>query len=255
LFLASFSQNPNAQTVQLACVGNAGSYRSDAIVGGEIVSLFGEGLGPSVGMQPQVSTETGFPKQLADVQVTFNGTPGPLLYVQDTQINAIAPWSLQTGQTVQICVVYQSATTNCLSRTVAKAHPGVFTVDGYYAAALNQDGTVNSAANPAQLDSVVSIFATGLGALDPQPQDGVVVGLPWPTETLPIGIFWNAPTVTFGLMPTPLAIPYAGPAPYEVAGVSQINFVVGGYSFWLTAGGDGSGGGPSSNEFQVYVAQ
>jgi uncharacterized protein (TIGR03437 family) len=255
LFLANFSPNPNAQIVKLACMGNAGSYRSDAIVGGEIVSLFGEGLGPAVGAQPQVSTETGFPKQLAGVQVTFNGTPGPLLYVQEAQINAIAPWSLQTGQTVQICVVYQSATTNCLSRTVAKAHPGVLTVDGYYAAALNQDGTVNSAANPAQSGSVVSIFATGLGALDPQPQDGAVVGLPLPTETLPIGIFWNAPTVTFGLMPTPVAIPYAGPAPYEVAGVSQINFVVGGFLFWLTAGGDGSGGGPSSNGFQVYVAQ
>lgn len=255
LFLASFSQNPNAQTVQLACVGSAGSYRSDAVVGGEIVSLFGEGIGPSVGTQPQVSIETGFPKQLADVQVTFNGTPGPLLYVQDSQINAIAPWSLKTGQTVQICVVYQSAMTNCLSRTVAKAHPGAFTVDGYYAAAVNQDGTVNSAANPAQLGSVVSIFATGLGPLYPQPQDGAVVGFPLPTETLPIGIFGNVPTATFGLMPQPLAIQYAGPAPYQVAGVSQINFVVGGYSFWLTAGGDGDGGGPSSAEFQVYVAQ
>jgi uncharacterized protein (TIGR03437 family) len=175
--------------------------------------------------------------------------------VQDSQINAIAPWSLKTGQTVQICVVYQSAMTNCLSRTVAKAHPGAFTVDGYYAAAVNQDGTVNSAANPAQLGSVVSIFATGLGPLYPQPQDGAVVGFPLPTETLPIGIFGNVPTATFGLMPQPLAIQYAGPAPYQVAGVSQINFVVGGYSFWLTAGGDGDGGGPSSAEFQVYVAQ
>jgi len=255
LFLASFSQNPNAQTVQLACVGNAGSYTSDAVVGGEIVSLFGEGLGPSVGTQPQVSTETGFPKQLADVQVTFNGTPGSLLYVQDGQINAIAPWSLQTGQTVQICVVYQSATTNCLSRTVAKAHPGVFTVDGYHAAAINQDGTLNSAANPAQFGSVVSIFATGLGALDPQPQDGAIVGLPLPTETMPIGTFCNVPTFNSGGMPQALAIQYAGPAPYQVAGVSQINFVAAGSGFWLTAGGDGYGGGPSSAEFQVYVAQ
>jgi uncharacterized protein (TIGR03437 family) len=265
LFLASFSQNPNAQTVQLACVGNAGSYDSSAIVGGEIVSLFGEGLGPSVGTQSQVSSETGFPKQLANVEVTFNGTPGPLLYVQDGQINAIAPWSLQTGQTVQICVVYQSVTTNCLSRNAAESHPGVFTVDGYNAAAINQDGTLNSPATPAQVGSIVSIFATGLGALDPQPRDGAIVVPPLPSESLPIRMYWLSPTGFIGSIPVGLEINYAGPAPYEVAGVSQINFVVQDtvqngveYGLFLSSGGTGYGGfggGPQSPVFQVYVAQ
>jgi uncharacterized protein (TIGR03437 family) len=264
LFLSSFSQNSHVQGVQLACVGNAGSYDSAAIAGGEIVSLFGQGLGPAAGTQPQVNAGTGFPKQLANVQVTFNGIPGPLLYVQDGQINAIAPWSLQTGQTVQICAVYQSATTNCLSRSVAEAHPGVFTLDGH-AVAINQDGTLNSAANPAQVGSIVSIFATGLGALDPLPQDGAIAGLPLPTETLPIRMFWLSPTGFIGSIPVGIEIKYAGPAPYEVAGVSQINFVVQDtfrngveYGLFLSAGGtgyDGFGGGPESSGFQVYVAQ
>jgi hypothetical protein len=104
----NFAQNANAPVVQLACVSNAGSYDGAAISDGELVSLFGQELGPAEGTQPQVTLESGFPNQLAGVQVTFNSTPGPLLYVQDGQLNAIALWALQnqTGQTVNVCVVY-----------------------------------------------------------------------------------------------------------------------------------------------------
>jgi len=91
--------------VSLACEGNSASYASAAVSPGEIVSLFGNGLGPAVGAQPQVYPQSGFPENLDGVQVTFNGIPAPLLYVQDAQINAIAPWSLQSGDTAQICVV------------------------------------------------------------------------------------------------------------------------------------------------------
>jgi uncharacterized protein (TIGR03437 family) len=38
---------------------------------------------------------------------------------------------------------------------------GLFTTDGSHAAALNQDGTVNSATNPATAGSVISVFGTG----------------------------------------------------------------------------------------------
>ncbi len=116
LALIQFSPNPNAQTVQLACVGNAANYDSTAISGGELVSLFGQGLGPAAGAQPTVTMQTGFPSELAGVQVTFNGTSGPLVYAQDGQINAIAPWSLTSGQKVDVCVNYNGATTNCITR-------------------------------------------------------------------------------------------------------------------------------------------
>jgi hypothetical protein len=86
LFLTSFSQDAIAQVVQLACIGNAASYDSTGIAGGEMVSLFGQGLGPANGAQPQVDAHTGFPKQLDGVAVTFDGTPGPLLYAQDGQV-------------------------------------------------------------------------------------------------------------------------------------------------------------------------
>jgi len=59
-----------------------------AISPGQIMSLFGGGLGPATGTGPPVTIKSGFPTQLANVEVTFNGIPGALLYVQDSQINA-----------------------------------------------------------------------------------------------------------------------------------------------------------------------
>jgi uncharacterized protein (TIGR03437 family) len=254
LFLTSLSQNLRVATPPLACVGNAASYDSTGIAGGEIVSLFGQRMGPATGVEPQVSAQTGFPMQLADVQVTFNDIPGPLLYVQDGQINAIAPWALQASQTVRICVVYNSSATNCLTRPVVAADPGVFTVDGYDAAALNQDGTLNSSSNPAKVGSIVTIFATGLGPISPSQPDGGVVVPPLPANVLAAQLFWYQSAWPIGLIPMYLTVKYAGPAPYEVAGVSQINFAAdftnGTYvPLYLVAGGQTSAG------FQVYVAQ
>ncbi len=257
LFLARYSANAKPQPVELACIGNAGSYDSTGIAGGEIVSLFGEGIGPAAGAQPQVDLQTGFPKQLANVTVTFNGTPGPLLYVQDNQINAIAPWSLPSGQTVQICVVYNGNTTNCLTRPILVAHPGVFTVDGSYAAALNQDGTLNTAANPAPVGSTVSVFATGLGAITPPEADGAIIGSPLPADVLPAEVYWQSGSL-IGLVSFPLDVTYAGPAPFEVAGVTQVNFVVGGNVLYLGVGTPIPAmlNAPYySRGFQVYVAQ
>ena len=263
-FLARYSAGAKTQPVELACIGNAGSYDSTGIAGGEIVSLFGEGIGPAAGTQPQVDLRTGFPKQLANVVVTFNGAPGPLLYVQYNQINAIAPWSLPSGQTVEICVEYSGKPTNCLTRPVVDYHPGVFTVDGTYAAAFNQDGTLNTAANPAPAGSTVSIFATGLGAITPPKADGAIFGTPLPADVLPAQVYWLQSDFFIGLIVFPLDVTYAGPAPFEVAGASQIDFVVqaapfeGSNVLYLAVGPPSVGAliePGASRGFQVYVTQ
>jgi uncharacterized protein (TIGR03437 family) len=115
---------------------------------------------------------------MANVQVTLNGTPAPLLWVQDAQINLVAPWSLTPGQNAQVCVFYNDVNTNCLSLPVVQATPAVFMVDAQYAAAQNQDGTYNSADNPAAPGSIVTVYATGLGPITPAQPDGSLIGLP-----------------------------------------------------------------------------
>ena len=148
-----------------------------------MVSLFGNGLGPQQGIQTQATVQSPFPTQAGNVEVTFDGKPAPLIWVQDAQINAVAPWSLTPGQTTQVCVSYQNVKTNCLTVPVAQTSPGVFTIDGVHAAALNQDGTINSADHPAPVGSIISVLATGLGPIDPAQGDGTLVGFPLPTNT------------------------------------------------------------------------
>ena len=264
VFVTSLTENPNAGIVQLACVANAASYDSAGISGGEIVSLFGQSLGPITGTQPK-SAYDGTPEQLAGVQVTFNGIASPLLYVQNGQINAISPWALEAGTNVNVCVVYDGAATNCITRPGLSVHPGVFMLNADYAAALNQDGSFNSASNPAPVGSIVSVFATGLGPINPSQPDGSFIGVPLPVDSLPAYVYWFEDTGFIGTIAVSTPVIYAGPAPYEVAGVSQINFVaadttqqnVGQAPFVLQAGGSPPIGvlvEGGSNAFLVYVA-
>jgi uncharacterized protein (TIGR03437 family) len=153
-----------------------------------------------------------------------------------------------------VCVAYNGVKTNCLSWPVVQSAPAVFTVDGVYAAALNQDGSINTADNPAAPGSIVSIFATGLGAISPAQADGSLVGLPLPNNVLPVGVEAQWATgVPFHPGIASFDVTYAGPAPFLVAGVSQINFKIVQYPtnlgqiFLVEPSGLGQG-------FQVYLA-
>jgi hypothetical protein len=77
------------------------------------------------------------------------------------------------------------------------------------------------------------------------------VGFPLPTNTAQVAV--QAIAVIFGFFGggqtiiTPFVVTYAGPAPYLVAGTSQINFQVVEYAGTIYVG--------SGNGFQIYVAQ
>jgi uncharacterized protein (TIGR03437 family) len=223
--LSSTASNSPAPTYPLACAGNAASLAIGSISPGELITLFGSGLGPQQGVQAHVAPPNLYPTRMSNVQVTVDGTAAPLLWVQDAQINLVAPWALTPGQNAQVCVSYNDVNTNCLTLPVVQATPAVFMVDARYAAALNQDGTYNSADNPAAPGSIVSVFATGLGPITPSQPDGSVIGLPLPVNTLTFGV---EAVEDFGPsgpeIDLPFDVQYAGPAPTLVAGVSQINF-------------------------------
>jgi len=225
-FLLHLSPNSNAQVLPLTCMVNGASLAAGPIAPGEIVTLFGAGLGPQIGVQTQATVQSPFPTQAAGVQVTFDGTPAPLLWVQDTQINVVAPWRLTPGQNTKVCASYNSVSTNCLTSPVVESSPAVFTSDGVNALAMNQDGSMNSVSNPAPAGSIVTIWATGLGAIAPVPEDGALVQLPLPQNVLAVSVegSWCFP-FTCSSFPT-YEVTYAGPAPYLVAGASQINLKV-----------------------------
>lgn len=263
--LLRLSPNSSAPTVALVCIGNPSTYNVEPVAPGEIVTLFGTGIGPENGIATEATIESPYPTQAGNVELTFDGIPAPLLWVQGTQINAVVPWSV-AGPITKICVTYDNAQTNCLSWGVVTAAPTVFTGDGGYAAALNQDGTVNSATNPAPLNSIVSIFATGLGPINPPQADGSLVVSPLPVNVLPVKL--DVAFLTPGAPPfggfsccsvETYDPAYAGPAPFLVAGFSQINLntseLAGAYQIYLTMPTVQTTSGPaSSNNFWVYVA-
>ena len=144
--------------------------------------------------------------------------PAPLLYVAGDQINTVVPYGVAGRASTQVQVEYLGALSKALTVPIATASPGVFTADASgtgQGAILNQDLGINSAANPAAPGSIVMIYATGEGQVNPRPADGSITG----TDVLPKPV--NNVTVSIG--GTQAEVLYAGAAPDLVAGVMQVN--------------------------------
>jgi uncharacterized protein (TIGR03437 family) len=107
--------------------------------------------------------------------------------------------------------------TNQMSVSVLAQWISLFSLGNSAAAALNQDGTLNSRQNPAKPGSVVALFGTGGGETVPPSVAG---------ELTPLGLFRLAiaPEVQIASSPpTTLRLEFAGAAPTLVSGVTQIN--------------------------------
>jgi len=204
--------------VKLACVGNAATFTGAPLVRGEIVSIFGNGLGSKTPEVGQPGSNNLFPIVLGGSQVTFDGVTAPLLYVSDTQINAIVPWELGIFAGTKVCLSVLAAKTNCILAGTTLSAPGIFKLASGYAAVVNQDGTINSADNPAHSGSTVYIYGTGIGPVQPFPADGSIVQLPVPTLSFPVEALF-----TRGLVGISGQVLHAGMAPLEVAGLFQID--------------------------------
>jgi uncharacterized protein (TIGR03437 family) len=207
-------------SVSVDFINNAASNRFAGIAPGEIVTFKGSGLGPAQLVSARAGSDGFYPAQLSGTSVQFNGVAAPLLYTSATQVAAVAPYGV-TGPTVQVTVTYQGQTSVPATIQVFAAAPALFTADGTgagQAAAINRDGTINSASDPAPIGSVISLYATGGGQTSPAGVDGQVSASPLATQSLPVWAY-------IGLQPvlSTAQLQYAGPAPGEIAGLMQIN--------------------------------
>ena len=183
------------------------------ITGGEAISIYGPHIGPTTPVTAVADATGKMPTLLGGVQVFIGGLPVPLLYVSDSQVNAVAPLYL-SGLTARVRVSFNSVETADFTATIVAAIPEVFQRGDGTAAAINQDGSVNSADHPAPAGSVVAIWVTGIGAT-PYGfwQDGYLAS--GPTD------FWCCQVNVDGY---PADVLYGGAAPGIVAGVAQVNF-------------------------------
>ena len=161
---------PAAPGIAAAGVVNAASYRNLPVAPGELVALFGEGLGPHDPAEAEDMPDV--PESLGGVRVLIRGSPAGLLYVQENQILAMIPRDIRSNESRRPAPLeLQLETGGAVSATVELTsidyQPALFTrgASGQgYAAAVHEDGTINSATNPAPRSSMVRLYATGTAA-------------------------------------------------------------------------------------------
>jgi len=204
-------------TPRLDSVTNSGSYVLNEVAPGEIVALYGADLGPPVLSGTQLSANgASFSSTNSGTLVKFDGNPVPLVYSLESQVAALAPFGLTPGATTTITVEYNGVASNSLTVPVVAAQPGIFTLSGSgtgVAAAVNQDGTINSQTNPAAPGSTLLLYLTGTGQTAPAGVDGLIATAASSTLATP-SAYVNGAAAT---------VVYAGNAPTLVEGATQVN--------------------------------
>ena len=214
-------------TVAASCVvnsasyfaGNTGSFPTGAVAPGEIVSLFGVGLGPAAGVSLQLTGAGTVSTSLGGTQVLFDGVPAPLLYAANGQVNAVVPFSVKAPSTA-MTVQRGASTAGPVPMPVVDAVPAIFLcglacADASQAAALNSDYSLNTVSNPAARGDYITLFACGAGLMSSNVDGAVTPQLPpYPLPQLP---------VTATIRGVAAQVLYAGAAPGFVSGALQVN--------------------------------
>lgn len=187
---------------------------------GEMVRIRGVCLGPFDEAERGFDATGLLPRAAGGVTVMFDQTAAPLISAQAGEIWAVAPAAVNGEKTASVTVHFQGGSSGALGVQVMPAIPGIFTLDGSgegQAAALNEDGSINSAANPAAGGSVLAFWATGQGVTSPALADGQAApDSPLSQPTLPVA-------VTIAGQPAQVVAAALAPA---YAGAMQVNVVV-----------------------------
>ncbi len=236
---------PLATGAGISAVTNAASNQTGAIAPGEIIVIYGSGLGPATVAKNQPNSNGVYGTSVGGTSVYVGGTAAPVLYASATQVSAIVPFGV-SGNSASVYTTYQGIATTPVTVPVAAAAPAFFTVDFSgqgQVAAVNEGATatVNGAAHPAAAGTFVELYATGGGATNPSSADGAIATGPAPLS--------QSLTVTVSIGGKNATVAYAGAAPGSPNGVVQINAQVpsglnaGQAQVLVTIGGVSSPGG------------
>ncbi len=177
---------PTGGLVALSSAGvvNAATFQAGGVAPGGIVSLFVRNAGPETGVTATAFDPRtgGLPTFLGGVRVFFDDVAAPLFFVRRDQLNVQAPFEIADREWTDVRVEYEGTSSGVVSIHVREADPGLF------APVLNQDFSLNGETNPAVRGSVVQLFATGQGVVNPVQETGAPgpVVAPFPAPVLPV---------------------------------------------------------------------
>ena len=197
---------PGAGPSLLGITNSAATHVSTTVASGELVSLYGIGIGPEIPAGGLVMDGEP-PNVLSGVQVLFDGVPAGMLYAGPNQINAVVgtPTGAEGQDIAPDRASVQVITPNGVIEGIRMSNrfgaPQIFQStlehNSLLAAALNEDGTTNSKSNPAAPGSVVAVWVSGCGSYG-------------------CSIVLNSPNS--------LEVLYDGQAPGLINGLFQVNF-------------------------------
>ncbi|HEY1496661.1 MAG TPA: hypothetical protein VGF49_19035 [Candidatus Solibacter sp.] len=188
-------------------VVNAISLRGGPVAPGEVVSIFGGGLGPEAGVTAEFDAGGLLPTLLSGVEVRVNEVSAPLFYVQSGQVNAQVPYAIVANDAVAVTVVYGGKVVGAVKVQTAPSAPALL------ALAINQDGAANAEAQAAARGSWMTFYATGEGMNDGTLVAGAAAQAPYAHPLLPVSL---------KIAGVDAEILFAGSAPGMV-GVMQVN--------------------------------
>ena len=220
---AAAALDPSVENVRIAAGGftsSSGFHRPLFLSAGSDPSLFGEGFGDQV----IVADTVPLPLELGGVSVELNGIPAPLIFVSPNQINFQTPWELQNDTKAGVVVRNNGEVSLPAKVLIAPFNPGIFAINqmGFGQASVLIANTASLAApagrvkrsRPVKIGEFISIFATGLGAVDNRPPTGAV------TPRSPLARTKTKPVVAIGGVNAPVS--FSGLAP-DFVGLYQVN--------------------------------
>lgn len=249
---AGFLGLPRPLISEAGVVNGASFSEEQPAAPGSIISIFGDNLGVELtddGLQPFTALAEGspLPTELGGYRVTIGGIEAPLYFVagQATgnsgfagQINAQVPWEVQPGE-VALKVLREGEDgvleSEAVTIPLARISPAFFSFDfgSGRAVAVNlkidgQSDVINGSVaqpagslegvttQPAKLGGVVTLYANGLGPVEPPAATGddSLDGLRG--ATIPVKVLVG---------PAEAEVLFAGLAP-QFVGVYQINIVI-----------------------------
>ena len=200
---------------------NAATLQPGPVAPGEIVSIFGANLASPFG---SLTLRESYPPAGTTWTASLSsGGPLPQLFASPSQLNAIIPFGIAGRPAMDFQIVHFASRGIGATQAVTDTSPGIFTLTqtgNGQGAILNSDNSVNGIEHPAKSGSIVQIFGTGAGLMNPPQSDGVLYVPPRPPFLFPVA----HTSVSIGGKPATLT--YVGAAPNLVVGVLQVNAVI-----------------------------
>jgi uncharacterized protein (TIGR03437 family) len=207
-----------------ASVVNAADNQSGLLAANTIGTIYGANLSYSTTAVGANDVQKGsLPMMLgaSETTVFINNFAAGLYYVSPTQINFLIPQNQSPGPGT-LLVLVDSTEGPAIPVTLGAAAPGLFQLDAQNAVATEADGSLLTAATPAQPGDIVILWATGLGeTVNISPES--YLEIPVAAASLVAGA--NLSILLDGVAVDPDAIDYAGVAP-GYAGLYQINLTL-----------------------------